>query len=106
MPIDNENSMTNLEQAEKLWQQLLDSPALTETDQVIAENHREALLGAFARSAFLAETLVQKPAFISRVVEPLFNLTDSDSAVTYFSTAFIIDSYDLKVFYIIFNNGP
>ncbi|KHT54122.1 glutamate-ammonia-ligase adenylyltransferase [Alteromonas marina] len=87
MPIDNENSMTNLEQAEKLWQQLLDSPALTETDQVIAENHREVLLGAFARSAFLAETLVQKPAFISRVVEPLFNLTDSDSAVTHFSTA-------------------
>ena len=87
MPIDNENSMTNLEQAEKLWAQLLDSPALTETDQLIAENHREALLGAFARSAFLAETLVQKPAFISRVVEPLFNLTDSDSAVTHFSTA-------------------
>lgn len=87
MPIDNENSMTNLEQAENLWQQLLDSPALTETDQVIAENHREVLLGAFARSAFLAETLVQKPAFISRVVEPLFNLTDSDSAVTHFSTA-------------------
>ncbi|MDY6976945.1 MAG: bifunctional [glutamate--ammonia ligase]-adenylyl-L-tyrosine phosphorylase/[glutamate--ammonia-ligase] adenylyltransferase [Pseudomonadota bacterium] len=81
MPIDNENSMTNLEQAEKLWAQLLDSPALTETDQLIAENHREALLVAFARSAFLAETLVQKPAFISRVVELV-----SDSNATCFST--------------------
>ncbi|AXT39628.1 bifunctional [glutamate--ammonia ligase]-adenylyl-L-tyrosine phosphorylase/[glutamate--ammonia-ligase] adenylyltransferase [Alteromonas sp. BL110] len=86
MPIDNENSMTNVEQAGKLWQQFLDSPALTETDQVIAANHREALLSAFARSAFLAETLVRKPAFISRVVEPVSDLTVSDSTFTHFST--------------------
>ncbi|MFZ8198297.1 bifunctional [glutamate--ammonia ligase]-adenylyl-L-tyrosine phosphorylase/[glutamate--ammonia-ligase] adenylyltransferase [Alteromonas portus] len=68
MPIDNENSMTNLEQAEKFWHQVLDSPALTKSDKGIAETHRDALLTAFARSAFLAETLIQKPAFISRVV--------------------------------------
>ena len=96
MPIDNENSMTNQEQADKLWQQLLDSPALTETDQVIVENHREALLSAFARSAFLAETLIQKPAFISRVVDPLSNLTDSDSTITHFSTELKIKLEALK----------
>lgn len=86
MPIDNENSMTNLEQAEKLWRQLLDSPALTETDRVIAEKHREALLSAFARAAFLANTLVQKPEFTSRIVEPSPNLTDFDSTISHFST--------------------
>lgn len=96
MPIDNENSMTNLEQADKLWQQLLDSPALTETDRVIVENHREALLSAFARSAFLAETLIQKPAFISRVVDPLSNLTDSDSTITHFSAELKIKLEALK----------
>ena len=96
MPIDNENSMTNLEQADKLWQQLLDSPALTETDRVIVENHREALLSAFARSAFLAETLIKKPAFISRVVDPLSNLTDSDSTITHFSTELKIKLEALK----------
>lgn len=96
MPIDNENSMTNLEQADKLWQQLLDSPALTETDRVIVENHREALLSTFARSAFLAETLIQKPAFISRVVDPLSNLTDSDSTITHFSAELKIKLEALK----------
>lgn len=96
MPIDNENSMTNLEQADKLWQQLLDSPALTETDRVIVENHREALLSAFARSAFLTETLIQKPAFISRVVDPLSNLTDSDSTITHFSAELKIKLEALK----------
>lgn len=76
MPIDNENSMTNVEQAEKFWQLLLDSPALTETDQVIAESYREVLLLAFSRSAFLAETLIQKPALIAKIVE-LTNTPDS-----------------------------
>ena len=68
MPIDNENSMTNLEQAEKFWNQLLNSPALTKNDKVVVETHRDVLLAAFARSVFLAETLIQKPAFISRIV--------------------------------------
>ena len=80
MPIDNENSMTNVEQAEKFWQQLLDSPALTETDQVIAESYREVLLLAFSRSAFLAETLIQKPALIAKIVE-LTNTPDSPYTV-------------------------
>ncbi|MCZ8529785.1 bifunctional [glutamate--ammonia ligase]-adenylyl-L-tyrosine phosphorylase/[glutamate--ammonia-ligase] adenylyltransferase [Alteromonas sp. PRIM-21] len=96
MPIDSENSMTNLEQAEKLWQQLLDSPALTETDRVIAENHREALLSAFARSAFLAETLIQKPEFTSRIVEPSSNFIDFDSTLSHFSTELKIKLEALK----------
>ncbi|MHC6646286.1 bifunctional [glutamate--ammonia ligase]-adenylyl-L-tyrosine phosphorylase/[glutamate--ammonia-ligase] adenylyltransferase [Alteromonas sp. HB246098] len=96
MPIDNENSMTNLEQAEKLWQQLLDSPALTETDRVMAKKHREALLNAFARSAFLANTLIQKPEFTSRIVEPSSNLTDFDSTISHFSTELKIKLEALK----------
>jgi len=69
MPIDNENSMTNAELAEKFWQQLLTAPAMSENDKVIVEAHSETLKQAFSRSAFLAETLIQKPSFVSRIVE-------------------------------------
>jgi len=70
MPIDSENSMTNVEQAEKYWQQLLTAPTITDSHKRVAEQHRESLLLAFARSAFLAETLIHKPSFISRIVNP------------------------------------
>ena len=39
MPTDNENSMTNVEQAEKYWQQFLTAPALTDDDKAIAKQH-------------------------------------------------------------------
>ncbi|GFD77605.1 glutamate-ammonia-ligase adenylyltransferase [Tenacibaculum sp. KUL118] len=71
MPRDSENSMTNVEQAEKFWQQLLTAPSLTENDRTLAEQNSELLLLAFSRSAFLAETLIQKPSFLSRVISPL-----------------------------------
>ncbi|HBL20080.1 MAG TPA: hypothetical protein DDZ29_04410, partial [Alteromonas mediterranea] len=50
MPTDNENSMTNVEQAEKYWQQFLTAPALTDDDKAIAKQHHDELLTAFARS--------------------------------------------------------
>ena len=65
MPTDNENSMTNVEQAEKFWQQLLTAPSLTADDKNLAVQHSELLKLAFSRSAFLAETLIQKPSFLS-----------------------------------------
>jgi len=71
MPTDNENSMTNVEQAEKYWQQFLTAPALTDDDKAIAKQHHDVLLTAFARSSFLAETLIQKPSFISLSKQPI-----------------------------------
>ncbi|WP_334022117.1 bifunctional [glutamate--ammonia ligase]-adenylyl-L-tyrosine phosphorylase/[glutamate--ammonia-ligase] adenylyltransferase [Alteromonas sp. S015] len=68
MPTDNENSMTNVELAEKFWQRLVNAPAISDTDKTLIEAHSETLKRSFARSAFLAETLIQKPAFVSRVV--------------------------------------
>ena len=76
MPRDSENSMTNVEQAEKFWQQLLTAPSLTENDRTLAEQNSELLLLAFSRSAFLAETLIQKPSFLSRVISPLVQYTN------------------------------
>ena len=35
MPTDNENSMTNVELAEKFWQQLLTAPAISESDRAV-----------------------------------------------------------------------
>ena len=78
MPIDNENSMTNAELAEKFWQQLLTAPAMSENDKVIVEAHSETLKQAFSRSAFLAETLIQKPSFVSRIVEHYRPLENSE----------------------------
>ena len=68
MPTDNENSMTNVEQAEKFWQQLLTAPSLTADDKKLAAQYSELLKLAFSRSAFLAETLIQKPSFLSHVI--------------------------------------
>lgn len=80
MPTDNENSMTNVEQAEKYWQQFLTAPALTDDDKAIAKQHHDVLLTAFARSSFLAETIIQKPSFVSRTVEQTVEqTTDQDS---------------------------
>lgn len=80
MPTDNENSMTNVEQAEKHWQQFLTAPALTDDDKAIAKQHHDVLLTAFARSSFLAETLIQKPSFISCIVEQTVEqTTDQDT---------------------------
>ena len=80
MPTDNKNSMTNVEQAEKYWQQFLTAPALTDDDKAIAKQHHDVLLTAFARSSFLAETLIQKPSFISCIVEQTVEqTTDQDS---------------------------
>ena len=89
MPIDNENSMTNAELAEKFWQQLLTAPAMSENDNVIVEAHSETLKQAFSRSAFLAETLIQKPSFVSRIVEhyrPLENSEELQSVGTTISS--------------------
>tara|TARA_B100000700_G_scaffold77544_1_gene86988 strand:- start:25 stop:2979 length:2955 start_codon:yes stop_codon:yes gene_type:complete len=89
MPIDNENSMTNAELAEKFWQQLLTAPAMSENDKVIVEAHSETLKQAFSRSAFLAETLIQKPSFVSRIVEhyrPLENSEELQSVGTTISS--------------------
>lgn len=74
MPTDNENSMTNIELAEKFWKQLLTAPDISTADKALIETHRATLFSAFSRSAFLAETLIQKPAMISRVIEPAPNL--------------------------------
>ncbi|MFD3322721.1 bifunctional [glutamate--ammonia ligase]-adenylyl-L-tyrosine phosphorylase/[glutamate--ammonia-ligase] adenylyltransferase [Alteromonas macleodii] len=70
MPTDNENSMTNVELAEKFWQQLLTAPAISESDRAVIEAHCEKLMLSFTRSSFLAETLIQNPSFVSRIVEP------------------------------------
>jgi len=70
MPTDNENSMTNVELAEKFWQQLLTAPAISESDRAVIEAHCETLMLSFTRSSFLAETLIQNPSFVSRIVEP------------------------------------
>ena len=79
MPTDNENSMTNIELAEKFWQQLLTAPAINESDKAVIEAHCEKLMLSFTRSSFLAETLIQKPSFVSRIVEPYQPLEKSET---------------------------
>ncbi|MGB0567790.1 MAG: bifunctional [glutamate--ammonia ligase]-adenylyl-L-tyrosine phosphorylase/[glutamate--ammonia-ligase] adenylyltransferase [Alteromonas macleodii] len=79
MPTDNENSMTNVELAEKFWQQLLTAPAISESDRAVIEAHREKLMLSFTRSSFLAETLIQNPSFVSRIVEHYQPLEKSET---------------------------
>lgn len=79
MPTDNENSMTNVELAEKFWQQLLTAPAISESDRAVIEAHCETLMLSFTRSSFLAETLIQNPSFVSRIVEPYQPLEKSET---------------------------
>ena len=79
MPIDNENSMTNIELAEKSWQQLLTAPAISESDKAVIKAHCETLMLSFTRSSFLAETLIQNPSFVSRIVEPYQPLEKSET---------------------------
>ncbi|MEE3129720.1 MAG: bifunctional glutamine synthetase adenylyltransferase/deadenyltransferase, partial [Pseudomonadota bacterium] len=62
--------MTNVELAEKFWQQLLTAPAISESVKAVIEAHCETLMLSFTRSSFLAETLIQYPSFVSRIVEP------------------------------------
>ncbi|GEA05608.1 glutamate-ammonia-ligase adenylyltransferase [Alteromonas sp. KUL42] len=87
MPIENENSMTNLEQAEKYWQQLLSLPTLTdETVQLVKANETH-LYQAFSRSSFLAYTILHKPQLLSEILahqpskEPLKDYKTRLSAV-------------------------
>lgn len=79
MPTDNENSMTNVELAEKFWQQLLTAPAISESDRAVIEAHCEKLMLSFTRSSFLAETLIQNPSFVSRIVEHYQPLEKSET---------------------------
>ena len=79
MPTDNENSMTNVELAEKFWQQLLTAPAISESDRAVIEAHCEKLILSFTRSSFLAETLIQNPSFVSRIVEHYQTLEKSET---------------------------
>ena len=79
MPTDNENSMTNVKLAEKFWQQLLTAPAISESDRAVIEAHCEKLMLSFTRSSFLAETLIQNPSFVSRIVEHYQPLENSET---------------------------
>ena len=79
MPTDNENSMTNVKLAEKFWQQLLTAPAISESDRAVIEAHCEKLMLSFTRSSFLAETLIQNPSFVSRIVEHYQPLEKSET---------------------------
>ena len=79
--------MTNLEQAEKYWQELLSSPALTdETVQLVKANETQ-LYEAFSRSSFLANTILHKPQLLSDILahqpskEPLKHYKTRLSAV-------------------------
>lgn len=68
MPIENENSMTNLEQAEKYWQQLLSSPALTDETVKLVKANETQLYEAFSRSSFLANTVIHNPQVLSDIL--------------------------------------
>jgi glutamate-ammonia-ligase adenylyltransferase len=71
MPIDSQNSMTNVEHGENLWQQLLsacDANNTGETAHLI--QHEAELKRVFSRSYFVADTLIKCPQFIERVAQP------------------------------------
>ncbi|WDT85043.1 bifunctional [glutamate--ammonia ligase]-adenylyl-L-tyrosine phosphorylase/[glutamate--ammonia-ligase] adenylyltransferase [Alteromonas sp. 009811495] len=69
MPIDDENSMTNREHSEKLWQQLLSSPHSTEQSNAAIEAHKTTLITAFSRSSFLADTLTKCPDALTTIMQ-------------------------------------
>ena len=68
MPRDEQNSMTNVERAEKHWHQLLSHSGTSSIENnnenndltTLLEGNKDNLLTALASSEFLAEFLTQK----------------------------------------------
>ncbi|WP_420933504.1 bifunctional [glutamate--ammonia ligase]-adenylyl-L-tyrosine phosphorylase/[glutamate--ammonia-ligase] adenylyltransferase [Alteromonas sp. A081] len=89
MPIENENSMANIELAEQYWQQLLSVNAENDVNQQLMAKNKANLFTAFSRSAFLAEHLIQYPYTLERTLSlpptcspggnPSDKATDNDS---------------------------
>ncbi|WP_269519056.1 bifunctional [glutamate--ammonia ligase]-adenylyl-L-tyrosine phosphorylase/[glutamate--ammonia-ligase] adenylyltransferase [Alteromonas sp. BMJM2] len=106
MPIEKENSMANVELAQKYWHQLV-SVLATETlqpstatssdendnnnenhelnikhspSQQLLEHNKSDILTAFSRSAFLAEHLIQYPYTLERILSLPPSIDNADSA--------------------------
>ena len=106
MPIEKENSMANVELAQKYWQQLVSelehgtfqsytATSLDENDnkneihelnskqstsQQLLEHNKPNILTAFSRSAFLAEHLIQYPHTLERILSLPPSIDNADSA--------------------------